>query len=122
MKNVILIAPPAAGKGTQSELLVNNYGYTHISMGDLLREVVASGSELGLKLKEIIDSGALVDDDLTIELIRNKLKELNGKPFIVDGFPRTFYQSQEFAKVLDELQINNYVAILLNLVKESRVG
>lgn len=121
MKNVILIAPPAAGKGTQSELLVNKFGYVHISMGDLLREVVASGSELGLKIKKIIDSGALVDDDLTIELIRNKLKTLNGQPFIVDGFPRTFYQAQAFAQVLEELKIDNYVAILLNLSKEDAV-
>lgn len=121
MKNVILIAPPAAGKGTQSELLVANYGYVHISMGDLLREVVASGSELGNQIKKIIDSGALVDDNLTIELIRNKLKELKGKHFIVDGFPRTFYQSQEFAKVLEELAIDNYIAILLDLKKEDAI-
>lgn len=121
MKNVILIAPPAAGKGTQSELLVTNYGYVHISMGDLLREVIASGSDLGLKIKSILDSGTLVDDDLTIELIKKKLNTLNGKHFIVDGFPRTFYQAQEFAKVLKKLNIDDYVVILLNLSKEDAI-
>ncbi len=121
MKNIILIAPPAAGKGTQSEILVQKYGYTHISMGDLLREVISSGSTLGKELKNIIDSGALVNDDLTIELIYNKLKTLEGKPFIVDGFPRTMYQALEFEKVLTKLNITEYVAVLLDLSKEEAV-
>lgn len=121
MKNIILIAPPAAGKGTQSEILVKNFGYVHISMGDLLREVVAKGDELGQKLAGIIASGALVDDDLTIDLIRDKLLEIKGQPFIVDGFPRTFYQSQAFQKVLAELGIDNYEAILLNLSEKDAI-
>ena len=69
MKNVILIAPPAAGKGTQAEILVNDFGYEHISMGDLLREVMASGSALGQEIKTLIDAGKLVDDELTFPLI-----------------------------------------------------
>ena len=121
MKNVILIAPPAAGKGTQSELLVKNYGYIHISMGDLLRAEIAKGTEEGQKIKEIVATGALVDDDLTIKLLQKKLEELNSQKFIIDGFPRTFYQSQEFAKVLQNLGIDDYVAILLNLKKEDAI-
>ena len=73
MKNVIFIAPPAAGKGTQSELLVNKYNYNHISTGDLLREKQNDGSELGNKIKELLKSGALVDDEIVTELLKDKL-------------------------------------------------
>ncbi len=115
MKNVILVAPPAAGKGTQSELLVKEYGYIHISMGDLLREVIASGSEVGKQIKSIIDEGKLVDDDLTIDLIRDKLKAIKGHHYCLDGFPRTIYQAHEFDKVMDELGNEDYVVLYLDL-------
>lgn len=121
MKNIILIAPPAAGKGTQSEILVKEYGYVHISMGDLLREVIASGSALGQKIKVIMDSGALVDDDLTIELIYNKLLSIGEKPFIVDGFPRTMYQAKAFNDVLTKLNITYYKVVLLDLTLEEAI-
>ena len=69
MKNIIFIAPPAAGKGTQSDLLISKYGYEHISTGDLLREEVASGSELGLNISELMKSGALISDDIVNKLL-----------------------------------------------------
>ena len=119
MKNVILIAPPAAGKGTQAEILVNDFGYEHISMGDLLREVMASGSALGQEIKTLIDAGKLVDDELTFPLIKNKLQTIEGKPFISDGFPRTLNQAQHFETILKELNITDYVVILLNLSEEA---
>ena len=114
MKNIIFIAPPAAGKGTQSDMLMEKYGYNHISTGDMLREEIASGSELGLSVKNIIDEGKLVTDDIMIDLLKNKLSKLDGKPFILDGFPRTINQ----AKALDEILTGDCIAIYLELAKE----
>ena len=117
MKNIIFIAPPAAGKGTQSDMLKNTYGYIHISMGDLLRAEIATGSALGLEVKSIIDKGNLVSDELIIDIINSKLTEIKGKPFILDGFPRTLNQ----AKVLDKIIDDNYEVIYLELSKEEAI-
>ena len=118
MKNIIFIAPPAAGKGTQSNLLKDNYGYIHISTGDMLREIVSSNTELGEVVKNIIYKGNLVSDDLIFELLKNKLSNIEGKPFILDGFPRTLNQ----ALFLDNnLKIENYIVIYLELSKADAV-
>ena len=117
MKNIIFIAPPAAGKGTHSKKLVDKYNYVHISTGDMLREVIASGSELGLEVKSIIDQGKLVSDELIIKLINNKLADIKGKPFILDGFPRTLSQ----AKALDSIVNDDYVVIYLDIDKETAI-
>lgn len=114
MKNIIFIAPPAAGKGTQSNMLKEKYGYYHVSAGDLLRKLAASNSDVGKEVKNIIDKGDFVSDDLVIDLIKKKLIEIDGKPFILDGFPRTLYQ----AKKMDEFLDNNYEVIYLNLDKD----
>lgn len=103
MKNIIFIAPPAAGKGTQSEILMSKYGYVHISTGDLLRNEVESKSELGLKLTEIMSSGELVSDEIVTELLRKRLSEKDTETgFILDGYPRNIAQ----AKILDDLLKN----------------
>ena len=118
MKNIIFIAPPAAGKGTQSNLLKDKYGYVHISTGDMLREIVSSDSELGKVVKNIIDKGNLVSDDLIFKLLKSKLNSIKGKPFILDGFPRTLNQ----ALFLDnDLKIDNYIVIYLDLSKENAI-
>lgn len=118
MKNIIFIAPPAAGKGTQSNLLKDKYDYVHISTGDMLREIVSSNTELGEVVKNIIDKGNLVSDDLIFELLKNKLSNIEGKPFILDGFPRTLNQ----ALFLDNnLKIENYIVIYLELSKADAV-
>ena len=117
MKNIIFIAPPAAGKGTQSDMLKSAYGYIHISTGDLLRAEVATGSALGLEVKSIIDKGNLVSDELIIDIINSKLTEIKGKPFILDGFPRTLNQ----AEALDEIIDDNYCVIYLELSKEDAI-
>ena len=101
MKNIIFIAPPAAGKGTQSDMLTNNFGYIHISTGDMLREEIKADTELGKSIKNIIDEGKLVSDDIIITLIRNKLSNIKGKPFILDGFPRTLNQAQNLDTILN---------------------
>ena len=69
MKNIIFIAPPAAGKGTQSDLLVKKYGYTHISTGDLLRSEIAKQSEIGKNIKKLMDSGNLISDEIVSKLL-----------------------------------------------------
>ena len=117
MKNIIFIAPPAAGKGTQSNMLKEKYGYIHISTGDLLRLEIASGSKLGCEVKNIIDKGNLVSDELIIDIIKNKLIEIKGKPFILDGFPRTLNQAESLDGILDD----NYETIYLELSREDAV-
>ncbi|MEL7032998.1 MAG: adenylate kinase [Pseudomonadota bacterium] len=98
--NLILFGPPAAGKGTQAKKLVAERGYIQLSTGDMLRAAVASGSELGNKVKSILESGALVSDDIVIALIDDQLNQNEGAAgFIYDGFPRTVGQ----AEALDEL-------------------
>ena len=118
MKNIIFIAPPAAGKGTQSDMLTKNFGYEHISTGDMLREEIKADTELGKSIKNIIDEGKLVSDDIIITLIRNKLSNIKGKPFILDGFPRTLNQAQNLDTILNENNIDNYEAIYLEIDEE----
>ena len=117
MKNIIFIAPPAAGKGTQSTMLKENFDYNHLSTGDMLREVVSSGTEFGLQVKNIIDRGELVSDELIINLINDKLAKIDGKPFILDGFPRTLNQ----AKSLDNMLDKDYEVIYLDLSEEGAI-
>lgn len=114
MRNIIFIAPPAAGKGTQSKLLVDKYNYEHLSTGDLLREASSSGTEMGKDIKSIMDSGKLVSDDIIVNLIKEKLTSLDGKPFILDGFPRNLNQAKALEKIID----NNYEVIYLDLAEE----
>jgi len=113
MKNVIFIAPPAAGKGTHSQRLID-LGYEHISTGNMLREEIAKKSSLGLKIKDIISDGSLVSDEIVFELIQNKLKNLN-KPFILDGFPRTLNQAIFLDNLLNDLDITEYEVIYLEI-------
>ena len=87
MKNIIFIAAPAAGKGTQSSILMEQYGYIHISTGDMLREEISNNTSLGVKANEIMAKGGLVDDEIIIGMVENKLNSVKGKPFILDGFP-----------------------------------
>lgn len=96
--NIVIFGAPGAGKGTQSDLLVKQYGLTHVSTGDLLRKEIADQTELGKRIKSIMDSGSLVSDDIVVEMIDNAIaKDNNGMLF--DGFPRNVAQ----AEVLDKL-------------------
>lgn len=116
MKNVIFIAPPAAGKGTQSNKLID-LGYIHISTGDMLREEIAKESNIGNKIKDIMSKGNLVSDEIVFELITNKLEQIS-KPFILDGYPRTLKQAEMLDELLVKLNINNYEVIYLNITLE----
>ena len=120
MKNILFIAPPAAGKGTFSDLLKQKYGYVHISTGDLLREEVKSGSDLGKELSEIMASGKLVSDELIKKMLENKLKTINkDTPFIMDGYPRTLKQVNDYEEILEELGLDIGKAIYLKIDKET---
>lgn len=98
--NLILLGPPGAGKGTQAQFLSDEFGLAKLSTGDMLRACVASGSEMGKQLKEIMAAGQLVSDHIMIDLIRGRIKEADcANGFILDGFPRTTAQ----AEALDDM-------------------
>lgn len=107
MKNIMLIAPPAAGKGTQSTLISKAYNIPAISMGMLYREVASVGDSLGKKVDEIMKSGQLVEDKLTLEVLFNRLEKddcVNG--YILEGFPRNLEQAKTYDKILGEKGMN----------------
>lgn len=99
--NLILFGPPGAGKGTQSQRLIEQYGLVHLSTGDLLRAEVKSGSALGEQAKSLIDAGKLVPDQMVIQMIDQKLEQHSaGRGFIFDGFPRTVPQAEALDALL----------------------
>lgn len=121
MKNIIFIAPPAAGKGTQSDLLVEKYGYIHISTGDLLREEIAAGGELANEISSIIEAGKLVSDELVATLLTKRLSQDDVKQhgFILDGYPRNIAQAKTLEEILEEVQSSVDVVIYLELDEEN---
>ncbi len=99
--NIILLGPPGAGKGTQAAMLVEKFGITHISTGDMFREAIKQGRELGLQVKAIMEKGQLVPDELTVAVVRERLARPdceNG--FLLDGFPRTIPQADALGGIL----------------------
>lgn len=100
--NIILLGPPGAGKGTQARHLVDTRGMVQLSTGDMLRDAKSSGSEMGLKVAEVMVRGDLVTDDIVIGLIREKLSQANAGGFIFDGFPRTLGQAVALDALLKE--------------------
>ncbi|ALA52709.1 adenylate kinase [Shouchella clausii] len=102
--NLILMGLPGAGKGTQAEKIVNDYGIPHISTGDMFRAAMKNETELGLKAKSFIDAGDLVPDEVTIGIVKERLSEddcENG--FLLDGFPRTIAQAEALEGILSSL-------------------
>jgi adenylate kinase len=97
--NFIFLGPPGAGKGTLAEQVAAAYKIPHISTGDIFRTAIKNQTPLGVKVKAIIDSGALVSDDITIELVKDRLSQHDVKNgFILDGFPRTIPQAEALEK------------------------
>ena len=104
MLNILLLGPQGSGKGTQAKKLAATYGLAHISTGDLYRAAIAAETELGKLVAPILASGALVPDDVTVELIRGRLDRGDTLPgFILDGFPRTMAQAEALDDLLAEL-------------------
>lgn len=102
--NLIVVGPPGAGKGTQSKTISKKYNIPHISTGDLLREEIANETPLGMKIKEIVNSGGLVGDDLITELLKNRLNKPDcSKGFLLDGYPRTAAQGVELDKIVSKI-------------------
>jgi adenylate kinase len=101
---IVLLGAPGSGKGTQSQRLVERHGIPQVSTGDLLRAAVAKGSPLGLKAREAMDAGRLVDDDIVLGMIRERLAEPDIRGgFILDGFPRNLAQARALGVLLGEI-------------------
>ena len=119
MKNIIFIAPPAAGKGTMSEVLIEKYGYKHISTGDILRSMAKTRDDFGKQLSDMLSSGALVPDEIVYEALKRRLlmNDLDNG-FILDGFPRNILQAREYDNILKSLNKDLGVVIYLDTPRE----
>lgn len=103
--NIVLMGLPGAGKGTQADKIVEKYAIPHISTGDMFRAAIKEGTELGLQAKSFMDQGALVPDEVTIGIVRERLSQADcEKGFLLDGFPRTVPQAEALDSILDELK------------------
>lgn len=112
--NLVLMGLPGAGKGTQAEKIVEQYGIPHISTGDMFRAAMKEGTELGLKAKSFMDQGELVPDEVTIGIVRERLsKEDCQKGFLLDGFPRTVPQAEALENLLVDL--NKKIDYVINI-------
>ena len=115
---LILLGPPGAGKGTQAQKLVEEMGYAQLSTGDMLRAAVAAGSEMGLKVKDIMDRGDLVPDDVVVGIISERVDAADcAKGFILDGFPRNSAQAEALDKMLDEKRLKLDVVVSIEVVE-----
>ena len=120
MKNIMFIAPPAAGKGTQAELVTKKYNIPHISTGDILREISKEDSEIGSYVYETLASGKLVKDEITYKLIEERLNKDDCKNgYIIDGFPRNLDQALEYDKILANLGYNIGNVIYLEISEKT---
>lgn len=124
MTNIILCGAPGCGKGTQSEFIVEKYGLTHISTGDLMRKEMASGSELGELLNSYISKGQLVPDEVTIQLLEQHIDSLpeNTKGLIFDGFPRTLNQAKELERMMARRGDKTAMLIDINVPEEELIN
>jgi adenylate kinase len=114
MLNIVLFGPPGAGKGTQSERLIKEYGLTHLSTGDIFRANIKGETELGLLAKSYMDKGQLVPDSVTIDMLRTEvLKTNSSKGYIFDGFPRTTAQAEALDDFLSS--INTSITLMIAL-------
>lgn len=120
--DLLLLGPPGAGKGTQAKRLVAEHGIPQISTGDMLREAIASGSELGARVQPILDAGELVPDELMVDLIRERVARPDTEGgFVLDGFPRTIAQAEALDDMLHEIGRALSAVLELQLDEEAAV-
>ena len=117
--NIILLAPPAAGKGTQSEKLEKEYNLNHISTGDLLRNASKEENDFGKNLKSIMESGKLVTDDIVLEVLNRYLDKADNMNLLLDGFPRNIYQANKLDEILESKDSKVNYVFLLDVPKET---
>ena len=110
--NLIILGPPGAGKGTQAAFIASEQNIPHISTGDMLREAIKNGTELGLQAKAVMDSGNLVSDELIIELVKERISQDDCKNgFLFDGFPRTIPQAEALQE--NNIDINGVIELVI---------
>lgn len=120
MYNIVLFGPPGAGKGTQSEKLIQKYGLTHLSTGDLFRKHLGEGTELGQLAKKYMNEGHLVPDEVVIRMVEEKINETKDtEGFIFDGFPRTTAQAEALDKMLAHHRLSISGMIALDVPEET---
>ena len=119
---IVMLGAPGAGKGTQAVRIAETHGVPHISTGEMLRAAIAAGSGLGQKVKEIVESGALVPDELVVEVTRDRLSQPDAQGgFVLDGFPRTIGQAEALDALLAELGRPLEIVLELELSEETAV-
>ena len=118
----IFLGPPGAGKGTLAAKVATSYNIPHISTGEIFRAAIKAKTPLGLKVQAIIDSGALVSDDITVELVKDRLSQSDAQNgFILDGFPRTIPQAEALKKMLAERGMEISIVIGLEVAEEELI-
>jgi len=123
MKNIILIAPPGAGKGTQAKMLCSKFNMVHISVGDLLRSEIEKGNDLSESLKQRMQSGKLVEDELILKIMEKRLNESDlDNGFILDGFPRNINQAINLDKITDKIDAVIYLEVSKEELERRIVG
>src|SRR5690606_22975781 len=122
MMRIVLLGAPGSGKGTQAQRLQAKYGVPQVSSGDLLRDAVKRGTELGLQAKAVMDAGQLVSDDIVLGLIRERLAQPDaGEGFILDGFPRNIDQAHSLAQLLQDIGQPLEAVLLLEVRNETLI-
>ncbi len=120
--NIVFLGPPGAGKGTQAKKIAEKYGIPQISTGDMFREHLSKGTELGLKAKEYMDKGQLVPDEVVLGMVEERLKQPDcEKGFILDGFPRTVPQAEALDQLLEKMGKKIDYAICIDVPDEELV-
>ncbi|GBU19717.1 MULTISPECIES: adenylate kinase [unclassified Methylobacterium] len=120
---IILLGPPGAGKGTQSERIVERFGIPQLSTGDMLRAAVAAGTPVGLEAKAVMEAGGLVPDAVVVGIVADRIEEADAKRgFILDGFPRTVEQAQALDAMLAQKGLSLGAVVELKVDENALVG